>query len=219
MFTHKRVLLFDFETTGLNPLFEQIIEIGAIVLEKRDGKYEIVDELSTLVEASKALPPKIIEITHITDEMLLRDGIAEALAFQRLFEMYQDENTLLIAYNIMFDLGFLTALFRKYYKPQFEIKNDILDVMAIYKDRHKFPHRLDNAVSQYQIDIKNTHRALDDIKATYEVLLKMDKEKSNVSDYVNKIGYNPKYGVSGRRLPHVKYIAQYGGRLEIEHDR
>ena len=218
MFKHKRVLLFDFETTGLNPQFEQVIEIGAIVLENVNGSYEIVDELSTLVAANKPLPPKIVEITHITDEMLLRDGIEESSAFQRLYEMYQDENTLLIAYNIVFDLGFLTALFKKYLNPMFTVKNDILDVMAIYKDRYRYPHRLDQAVAQYQVNVKNTHRALDDIKATYEVLLAMEAQKSNVSHYVNRIGYNPKYGVNGARLPHVKYIPQYGGRLEIERD-
>ncbi len=216
MFEHKRVLLFDFETTGLNAAYEQVIEIGAIVLEKINGRYEITEELSTLVEANRPLDPKIIEITHITDEMLLRDGIPEEVAFQKLFNMYQDENTLLIAYNIVFDLSFLTAMFRKYYQPQFTVKNDILDVMAIYKDRYRYPHRLDNAVETYQVNVKNTHRALDDIKATYEVLLAMEAQRPNVSHYVNKIGFNPKYGVNGRRLAHVEYIAQYGGRLEIE---
>jgi hypothetical protein len=48
------------------------------------------------------------------------------------------------------------------------------------------------------------------------VLKALQQEKSNIYHYVNKIGYNAKYGVSGERLPHVKYIAQYGGRLEIE---
>jgi DNA polymerase III epsilon subunit family exonuclease len=216
MFKNKRVLLFDFETTGLNAAYEQIIEIGAILLELKNGKYEIVEELSTLVEADKPLSPKIVEITHITDEMLLRDGIPESIAFQKLFDMYRDENTLLIAYNILFDLSFLQALFRKYYQPHFEIKNDILDIMAIYKDRHRYPHRLENAVNTYHVDIKNTHRALDDIKATYEVLLALQSEQSNIKHYVNKIGFNPKYGVKGKKMPHVQYIAQYGGRREIE---
>lgn len=215
MFRHKRVLLFDFETTGLNPQFEQIIEIGAILLEEHNGQYEVIEELSTLVESHKPLSPKIIEITHITDEMLLREGIDEALAFEKLFSLYQDENTLLIAYNILFDLSFLQALFRKYINPVYTIKNDILDVMAVYKDRHRYPHRLDQAVATYQVQVKNTHRALDDIKATYEALVKMNEELPNINKYVNKIGFNPKYGVKFK-LPHVTYIAQYGGRREIE---
>lgn len=216
MFKHDRVLLFDFETTGLYATRHQIIEIGAIVLEKVNGVYQIVDELQTLVMADGPLSPKITDITHITDEMLLREGISQEEACHKLLELYQDERTLLVAYNIQFDIGFLTALFRRYFQPNFWIKNDLLDVMAVYKDRHPYPHRLESAVQQYQIAEPNTHRALDDIKATLEVLIKMNADLPNIEYYVNKIGYNHKYGVSGIKLPHVTYVAQYGGRREIE---
>lgn len=216
MLNHDRILLFDFETTGLNPQFEQIIEIGAIVLEKKGDTYQIKDQLSTLVMCDKPLPQKIIDITHITDDMLLRDGISQEAAFQAFLKLYLDEKTLLVAYNIQFDLSFLIHLFRRYWHPSFQIKNDILDVMAIYKDRHRYPHRLDQAVATYQVEVPNTHRALDDILATYHALLKMIEEKDNVEKYVNVIGYNPTYGVNGLRLPHVRYIAQRGGQKEIE---
>ena len=216
MLKHQKILLFDFETTGLSGERDQIIEIGAILLERVNDQYRVVEEMSALVLADRPLPEKIIEITHITDEMLLRDGITQEMACHRLFNMYKDENTLLVAYNIQFDLSFLTSLFRKYKDRNFVIKNDILDVMAIYKDRQRYPHRLDNAVSTYQIEIPNTHRALDDIKATLEVLKKMSQELDNVEKYVNVIGFNATYGVSGQRLSHVKYVAQKGGYREIE---
>lgn len=215
MTTYKKALIFDFETTGLSAYNDQIIEIGALSLNLVDGRFQIQDELSCLVKASKPLSPKITEITNITDEMLAKEGFTEEEAYKQLKKMY-DEDTLLIAYNIQFDLGFLKALFRKFENPSFVILNDILDIMAVYKDRHKYPHRLENAVETYGVEMKSTHRALDDVKATYAVLKALQQEKSNIYHYVNKIGYNAKYGVSGERLPHVKYIAQYGGRLEIE---
>lgn len=215
MLTHDRILLFDFETTGLDARFEDIIEVGAILLERVQGQYKVVDELSLLVQSSKKLPDKIIEITHITDEMLLRDGVTQEEAFHRFFKLYNDEKTLLIAYNILFDLSFMIEWMKKFNNRQFILKNDILDVMAIYKDRHLFPHRLEAAVKTYDIMEPNTHRALDDIKATLEVLKKMALEKDNVEKYVNTIGYNPKYRVT-LQFPHVKYIAQRGGQLEIE---
>lgn len=216
MFDHNRVLLFDFETTGLNGLTEEIIEMGAILLEKKEGQLEVTQELSLLVIPSRPLPDKIIEITHITDDMLLRHGVSQQEAFHKFFDLYQDEKTLLIAYNIQFDLLFLQTLFRRHWNHFFNIKNDILDVMAIYKDRHRFPHKLDACVNTYGVEIKNTHRALDDIKATYEALIKMAEEKNNIKHYVNKIGYNGNYGLSGIRLPHVRYISQKGGFREIE---
>lgn len=216
MFNHDRILLFDFETTGLYAMRDQIIEIGAIVLEKVNGQYVMTNELQALVLADRPLPPKITDITHITDEMLLRDGISQEEACHKLLDLYRDEKTLLIAYNIQFDIGFLTALFRKYWQPTFWIKNDLLDVMAVYKDRHRYPHRLESAVAAYHIAEPNTHRALDDIKATLEVLNRMNADQPNIKHYVNKIGFNPKYNVSGIKLPHVTYVAQYGGRREIE---
>jgi DNA polymerase III subunit epsilon len=205
MLKHERILIFDFETSGLSPFNSQIIEIGALLLTREQGQYRITEELSCLVTCDYPLPTKITDITHITDEMLLRDGISEIEAFSKLNALY-DEHTLLVAYNIQFDLGFLLELFKKYTNRQFIFPNDILDVMAIYRDRHKFPHRLESAVQTYGIAIPNTHRALDDVKATLEVLKMMKIEKDNLGHYVNKIGYNKKYGVSGPKLPHVTYI-------------
>jgi len=44
----------------------------------------------------------------------------------------------------------------------------------------------------------------------------MTKEKADIDSYINRFGYNPKYGVSGKRFPQVKYIAQgFYGSLEI----
>lgn len=215
MLTHDKILIFDFETSGLSPLNSQIIEIGALLLKREQGQYRIIEELSCLVSCDYPLPEKITDITHITDEMLLREGISELEAFQKLNTLY-DEKTLLVAYNIQFDLGFLLELFKKYTDRLFVFPNDILDVMAVYRDRHKFPHRLESAVQMYQIRMPNTHRALDDVKATLEVLKAMKLEKDNLGHYVNKIGYNKKYGVSGPKLPHVTYISQYGGFKEIE---
>lgn len=42
MFDHERVLLFDFETTGLNGMTDEIIEIGAILLEKKKDNLRLL---------------------------------------------------------------------------------------------------------------------------------------------------------------------------------
>lgn len=215
MIPHNKILVFDFETTGLHPQFDQIIEIGAILLARKDDHHEEVESLNVLVKVSHPLPPKITQITGITDAMLRADGISPESAFQPFFNLF-DDKTLLVAYNLQFDLSFLHAFIRRYWNSQFEIKNDILDVMAVYRDRHRYPHRLESAVQTYQVDMKNTHRAIDDVRATYAVLQAMQAEQANIDAYVNVIGYNPKYAVSGLRLPHVRYVPQRGGMREIE---
>ncbi len=212
---YNKILVFDFETTGLYAYTDQIIEIGALLIE-REGLFETEKELSILLQADKKLPDVIKNITGITDEMLLRDGVPQEVGFRELFNLI-DQDTLLCAYNIQFDLSFLLHYIKKYHKVTYTFKQDILDVMALFKDRHPFPHKLDQAVKTYQVDIPNTHRALDDVKATYEVMKKMASEQNNLEKYVNVIGFNPKYRIAdASRLPYVKYIPQYGGRREIE---
>ena len=212
---YKKILIFDFETTGLYPNQDQIIEIGALLIEK-DGFFETKKELSVLLQADKRLPDIITNITGITDEMLLRDGVSQEIGFRELFNMI-DKDTLLCAYNIQFDLSFLLYYIKTYHDSMYQFKNPILDVMALYKDRHPYPHKLDQAVKTYQVEVPNTHRALDDVKATLEVMRNMAEEKNNLEKYVNMIGYNPKYPIKqSAKLSYVKYLPQYGGRREIE---
>lgn len=211
----KEIVVFDFETTGLSAINDEILEIGAIRLVKENDEFVIKDELSAILLTNEPIPAKITEITGITNEMQSEVGITQAEGFQMLNSLIS-KDSLLIAYNIQFDLGFLQEFYKKNFNPRYKVENDVLDVMAVYKDRHKFPHRLESAIKTYNVNLPNTHRALDDVKATFEVLNVMNNEYANINKFINVIGYNKKYGVSGPRLSHVTYIAQYGGYREID---
>ena len=52
------------------------------------------------------------------------------------------------------------------------------------------------------------HLYIDDVLALFEVLKAMDDEREDLGSYVNLFGYNPKYGVSGRRIVGVRYEPQ-----------
>ena len=54
----------------------------------------------------------------------------------------------------------------------------------------------------------NSHRAVDDVVATVEVMKEMEKERNDLMRYVNLFGYNPKYGVEGTPIGSVTYKAQ-----------
>lgn len=220
---YQNILVFDFETTGVNPFEDEIIEIGAIKLELINQNYEIVEELSVLVKQDKPLPEKITEITGITDEMLELDGVSRSEAFQMFKNLYT-EDSLLIAYNIQFDIWFLINLFYKEQDRFFELKNDLLDAMAVYKDFHPFPHRLESALERYPVGVPNSHRALDDAKATYLLLKKMEAELPSLKNldvfelkrYVNIIGQNPKYPVRPQqRIKHCEYIDHWPNQAII----
>ena len=95
---------------------------------------------------------------------------------------------------------------------------DYLDTLTVYRDRHKFPHKLESAIEQYGLGTKveNSHRAIDDCRALYEVAKAMEAERDDLAGYINLFGYPAKYGVSGRKLKKVTYLEQgfsnYSGR-------
>lgn len=190
--TYSKILVFDFETTGLSPMSESIIEIGAILYQKQDGKYVLEKEYNALIKQEKPITDFISNLTHITNGMLEKDGIDEEIAF-REFDQMIDDDTLLVAYNLAFDIGFLLKLYQKYVFRNYSIPFDILDCMAVYKDRYPFPHRLESAATTFEIENENAHRASDDAKTTFEVLMKLQDLDDNLNLYVNVLGYNPKY--------------------------
>lgn len=211
----KDIILIDLETTGLDYKKAKIIEFGALKISYKDKEYVIDKEIDEFVSIDFLLSEKIISLTNITDEMLDKNGISEEKLFT-ILEEYIKDDTLIVAYNLQFDISFLNEFMRKFKGPNFIYKNSLMDVMSMYKDRHTYPHRLCSAIEKYSVEIENTHRAIDDIKATWEVLRKMIGEKDNFDKYINVIGYNKKYGVNGIRIPHISYIAQAGGKREIE---
>ena len=78
------IVVLDFETTGLSPTADRIIEIGAVRLVGG----EIKDELTLLCDPGVPLKPKITEITGINDLMLRgkespAEGRAQAAGLHR----------------------------------------------------------------------------------------------------------------------------------------
>jgi len=199
MLKHETILLFDFETTGLNPDRDAIIEIGAVRMEKQGLHYVETGALDVLIDVGIRLPEKITEITGITNEMLKEKGVSPEEATALIRSLYDDQ-ALLVAYNLQFDISFLRALFRRYLDPLFDIKNDILDVMCVYKDHHPYPHRLASALERYAIPVERAHRAIDDIRNTHTLLMHLSEElKDDINDYVNVIGFNPKYRMAKQK--------------------
>ena len=85
-----------------------------------------------------------------------------------------------------------------------------MDLLTVYKDRHSYPHKLCNAIEVYDLagKVVNSHRAVDDVLATVEVMKAMEAEKADLEHYVNLFGYNPKYGVEGKPIGTVTYKPQ-----------
>lgn len=180
-----RYTVIDFETSGLDPRKDRVIEMAAI--RCIDG--EIASEFSTLVQYDGKLSPKITELTGITDEMTA-SGMDEDTAFRILNRMIGQDH-ILIAHNASFDLSFLHHSLMRIAGRSF--RNDFIDTLTISRQRHVYPHTLKDMSDRYGIKLEGGHRALNDVIACWELFCKMDSEQSTASE-LNKLGYLKKYG-------------------------
>ncbi len=208
---YDKLVLFDTETTGLQFSRDEIIEFAAVVVEPQGGKAVVTrqyDELITLTPGN-TVPPKIQELTGISTQDILERGVAKTRVCRDIAEMFAG-NTLLLAYNAHFDLSFLYYFLLRSGDPMILKGKDKLDLLTVYKDRRPYPHKLCNAIDAYGLSGKvvNSHRAVDDVLATVEVMKAMEAERDDLISYVNLFGYHPKFGVDGKPIGSVTYKPQ-----------
>lgn len=209
---HDCLIVLDTETTGLHFKTDQIIELAALKLVKQEGELVIADSMDEFIRLPEGqrLDPKIVELTHITDQMLSTQGRSEGEVLGRFVKMFAGERALVVAYNAHFDLSFLYYSLARHGLAAALRGIDMLDALTIYKDRRDYPHKLECAIEQYQLQDKvvNSHRAIDDTLALKEVLVAMEQELPDLHRYLNLFGYNPKFGVSGAKISSVTYRPQ-----------
>jgi len=208
---YDRLFLFDTETTGLSFPRDEIIEFSAVVVERQNGEVVVTEEYDRLISLTpgNCVPPMITELTGISNEDIAQRGVPKAQVCADVARMIAG-NTLLLAYNAHFDLSFLYYLLMRHGDVSVLKGKDKLDLLTVYKDRHSYPHKLCNAIEVYGLagKVVNSHRAIDDVLATGEVMKAMEAEKADLQCYVNLFGYNPKYGISGKPIGSVTYKPQ-----------
>jgi len=204
-----RIVVFDTETTGIAFGRDRIIEIGAVALEDR-RETDSLDCLIRLPEG-QTLPPFITGLTGITDAQLLAEGVEEQAAAESFCRLLEGaERPLLVAYNAQFDLNFLYHLLRPCGRVPVLQASRFLDALTVYKDRRDYPHKLCNAIEAYGLGDQavNSHRAVDDARATVLLLEAMAAERDDLDRYINLFGVHPRYGVNGQRIASVTYRPQ-----------
>ena len=208
---YDKFVIFDTETTGLNFPRDEIIEFSAVVLERRDDEVVVTREYDNLISLTpgNTVPDMITQLTGISTMDILQRGISKEQVCADIAEMFEG-NTLLLAYNAHFDLSFLFYLLLRNGDPTILKGKDKLDLLTVYKDRRPFPHKLCNAIEAYGLSGKvvNSHRAVDDVLATVEVMKAMEAERDDFLNYVNLFGYHPKFGVDGKPIGSVTYKPQ-----------
>lgn len=209
--TYDKLFLFDTETTGLSYSRDEIIEFAAVVLEKHSGEITVTEEYDELITLSPGgfIPAQIEALTGISNQDIRERGIPKTRVCCDIARMIAG-NTLLLAYNAHFDLSFLFYLLLRHGDPTILKGKDKLDLLTVYKDRRSYPHKLCNAIDAYGLagKVVNSHRAVDDVLATVEVMKCMEAERDDLCRYINLFGYNAKYGISGKPIGSVIYKPQ-----------
>ena len=161
-------IAFDLETTGLSPDFNRIVEVGAVRF-RADGTE--LDRMEQLVDPRCRIPNDVIKIHGITDEMVrgqppIEDVLPEFARFLGHSE------TILLAHNASFDVGFLSAAFSRCNADLPE--HPIIDTLAL--SRRTLPrlrnHRLETVARHLRIADSTEHRALGDALVVRSVFLK-----------------------------------------------
>ena len=154
----KSYVCFDLETTGLDPLYNEIIEIGA--LKVRDGK--VAERFMEFIHPQEEISPMITNLTGITNEMVENARPADTVISDFL-EFCEDD--VLIGHNVGFDYSFMKSgasnlglTFEKFGIDTFKIAQRTLKSLP--------SKSLSSLCEYYQIENKAAHRAYYDALAT-----------------------------------------------------
>ena len=157
----------DIETTGLDPVRDRIVEIGAVKFDKNG----LMARYSTLINPGIPMPAEASKVNNITDEMLKNQPCIEKIIPDFLQFI---KNTILVAHNAPFDFGFIDECMKKTGNEKPSLTNLVMDTLVL--SREAFPGRpgysLQKLAAGLGIKAGNAHRAEDDAKICMEIFLR-----------------------------------------------
>lgn len=168
-------VVLDIETTGLDPDYDDIIEISAV----KYASDKEIDGFSTLIKPDFPVSEFITDLTGITNEMLA-DAPAISDIFPHLLRVLG--NNVIVGHNVNFDINFLYDAALKI--TGHPIGNDFVDTLRL--SRWMFPdeahNRLSDLITRFGIGTTVAHRAESDVRQTHACYLHL-KALSQTSDY------------------------------------
>ncbi|MCA2320744.1 DEDD exonuclease domain-containing protein [Mycobacterium intracellulare] len=217
-------VVVDLETTGgrtksaagTEP--DAITEIGAVKV--RGGV--VLGEFATLIDPQRSIPPQVVRLTGITTAMVSDAPTIDAVLPMFLEFARLDQGAVLVAHNAGFDIGFLRAAAQRcdiaWPRPQ------VLCTVRLARrvlSREEAPSvRLASLARLFAVTTQPTHRALDDARATVDVLHALIERVGNqgVHTYADLRSYLPDVAPAQRRkrvladgLPHRPGVYLFRG--------
>ena len=202
----EEYIAVDLEMTGLRPVRDKILEIGAVYV--KNG--QIMESYETLVNPGIMIPPEITELTGITQAMA--EGGTDTKAAMTGFLEFR-RNLPLVGHNILYDYSFLKQ----------NAANCDLELEAMVLDTLKLSRKLLPGLEKktlvamceyFHIIRKQEHRALCDAEAAAQLLELLKKqfgeacpelfEPTQITFKVKKQG-----PITPRQKKYLKELAEY----------
>lgn len=167
--THLIPKLVDLETTGLQPVTDDIIEMAALRVENG----QITSEYQCFIRTEKPIPPAITELTGITSQTLKQKGVSLDQAMQGLLDLAGQVP--LVFHNAAFDHRFLLMACKRYAIDA--LPNRVEDTLALArrKLKHLPDYKLSTLATHFGIAQTTSHRAMDDCRTTCELYIKLNE--------------------------------------------
>ncbi|ELY5749434.1 PolC-type DNA polymerase III [Streptococcus iniae] len=171
-------VVFDVETTGLSAVNNDLIQIAASKMYKGN----IIEQFDEFIAPGHPLSAFTTELTGITDNHLLG-----AKPLKEVLELFQAfcKDTVLVAHNASFDIGFMNANYERHQLPT--ITQPVIDTLEFA--RNLYPeykrHGLGPLTKRFQVALEHHHMANYDAEATGRLLfifLKEAREKHGITD-------------------------------------
>jgi DNA polymerase III epsilon subunit family exonuclease len=162
-------VIVDLETTGASPKKgAAITEIGAVKV--KSGEY--LGNFESFVNPLTPIPEYITQMTGITDLMLAKAPVIDEILPAFLEFAGSQAQTIIVAHNAPFDLSFLKSAAKEIDLDWPNYKT--LDTVTIARQvlsKEDVPNcKLSTLAQFFGTKTEPNHRALDDAKATTEIL-------------------------------------------------
>ena len=162
-------VVFDVETTGLSAIYNDLIQVAASKMYKGN----IVAEFDEFINPGHPLSAFTTELTGITDE-----HVKNAKPLVQVLKEFQEfcKDTVLVAHNATFDVGFMNANYERHGLPK--ITQPVIDTLEFA--RNLYPeykrHGLGPLTKRFGVALEHHHMANYDAEATGRLLFIFIKE-------------------------------------------
>lgn len=185
------IIAFDIETTGLSPLYDDIIQMSAVKLAKMKstrqvgrGKrkrteeiftYEVVDSLDCFVHTDKEISQRITDITGITQEMTDQSDVSQEDAIRKLKSFFDESpNAIIAGQNVVFDYTFINHKCKESGMEDLS-EYQIFDTLPLARRiiKRSRGYNLTALSKKLKIKLEQAHNSLYDSEATGRVFIEL----------------------------------------------